>query len=52
MVVLSDGSTHPHAHPVPLPVSVGDSYSSLYLRPRLLRDPMLPLRESADLVVL
>ena len=48
MVVLFDGLTHPHAHPVPPPTSVGDSYSSLYL----LWDPVLPLRESADLVAL
>ena len=52
MVVLSDGLNHPHAHPVPPHASLGDSYSSLYLRPCLLRDPVLPLQESADLVVL
>ena len=51
MVVLSDGSTPPHAHPVPPPASVGDPYSSLCVRPRLLRDPVLPLRESAGLAV-
>ena len=52
MVVLSDGSTHPHAHPVPLLALVGDSYSSLYLRPHLLRDPVLNLWEYVGLAVL
>ena len=49
MVGLSGGSTLPRAHPVPLPASAGDSYSSLYVWPRLLRDPVLPLWESASL---
>ena len=52
MVVLSAVSTHPHARPVPLPASVGDSYSSLGHWLHLLRVPRLPFRESAVLAEL
>ena len=49
MVVLSAVLTHPHAHLVPLPASVGDSYSFLCHRLCLLRVPLLPFREFAAL---